>query len=566
MNKIVFDDWLAVSTDGFASMNAGREPAHLVKELVQNSAGRPRRGRRRHGRAGVPAGPAAERGRHHLPRRRLRDADPGGHPHCFYTSKTDNHQRGRMGRGFKEMLCLATAASVESGGRTITFATEDGRRITRLAADEPAEDEPGTVVRMEMPGVRAVIPGLEAYFRRLLPPAGVVRVNGRIIAPRPAAHRVESALPTELFDAGRWVRPPRRTAVVLVPTEAGEEPFVYELGIPVLSGGSGRRHADVRQRVPMNPCRDAVASGYLQRLHRACLPVLLAEMSGEQVRQDWVGTAVAQGGRRAAAGGDPPRVPGDNLARSVPPMGVRQYDEDVREIGVAVIDTRQTSGGFRQILQRDRRPPGRPSTAVTGTRWPPPRAASTSRGRSLGRRRGNGPAKADRGGRRQGACAAGDGLRPLVLPAAARRLRRRHGGRRRRAGDDTVCSVTIAPLRRWTRLRSCGRAGRADAGDRHPVALVPPAGGGEPRPTFTRPPTTSTPTTAATSTWKVDVGRPGRLGVTRPWRGSTSAGIPPARCARSPGGADASRTARRDYPVTSMGPSMTLDSATFGGK
>jgi hypothetical protein len=30
-------DWLAVSTDGFASMNAGRDPTHLTKELVQNA-------------------------------------------------------------------------------------------------------------------------------------------------------------------------------------------------------------------------------------------------------------------------------------------------------------------------------------------------------------------------------------------------------------------------------------------------------------------------------------------------------------------------------------------------
>ncbi len=36
-SDIIMDDWLAVSTDGFASMNAGRDPAHLVKELVQNS-------------------------------------------------------------------------------------------------------------------------------------------------------------------------------------------------------------------------------------------------------------------------------------------------------------------------------------------------------------------------------------------------------------------------------------------------------------------------------------------------------------------------------------------------
>src|SRR6185369_11612720 len=32
-------------------------------------------------------------------------------------------------------------------------------------------------------------------------------------------------------------------------------------------------------------------------------------------------------------------------------MGVRQFDEDARDIGKSVIDTRQTSGGFRQILQ-----------------------------------------------------------------------------------------------------------------------------------------------------------------------------------------------------------------------
>jgi signal transduction histidine kinase len=34
---IVLEGWLAVSTEGFAAMNAGRDPAHLVKELVQNA-------------------------------------------------------------------------------------------------------------------------------------------------------------------------------------------------------------------------------------------------------------------------------------------------------------------------------------------------------------------------------------------------------------------------------------------------------------------------------------------------------------------------------------------------
>ena len=29
--------WLAISTEGFAAMNAARPPEHLVKELMQNS-------------------------------------------------------------------------------------------------------------------------------------------------------------------------------------------------------------------------------------------------------------------------------------------------------------------------------------------------------------------------------------------------------------------------------------------------------------------------------------------------------------------------------------------------
>lgn len=43
----------------------------------------------------------------------------------FYTTKKDSvTRRGRMGRGFKELLSIATWARVESNGQTLTF--EDG--------------------------------------------------------------------------------------------------------------------------------------------------------------------------------------------------------------------------------------------------------------------------------------------------------------------------------------------------------------------------------------------------------------------------------------------------------
>ena len=81
---------------------------------------------------------------------------------------------------------------------------------------------------------------------------------------------------------------------------------------------------------------------------------------------DWVGNAVPlcdeQTQKKVIEQGF-----GDNIVRSVPPMGVRQFDEDAREIGKVVIDTRQTSGGFRKILQehvpttRESRNPAQPA-------------------------------------------------------------------------------------------------------------------------------------------------------------------------------------------------------------
>lgn len=349
-NPSVIDDWLAVSTEGFAAMNAGREPAHLVKELVQNALDA----------IGDRGGRIELTAEHRPGGLQITCRDNG----CgmgnladirtvFHTSKTDSHlQRGRMGRGFKEMLCLAQEATVTSGGQRIEFVIKDSRRITRQAEVGGNEAVSGTLVRMLMPWDTEVIAELDEYFRRLLVPQGVeLRVNGRTIEHREIAHRIEAKLPTELFDAGRWIRPVRTTVIELVKTAGGEEPTVYEMGIPICPvEWDVHYHANVQQRVPMNPCRDAVASGYLVKLHRSCLPLLLAEMNSEQVRADWVGSAVpqcAQDIQREVIR----RGFGDDIARSVPPMGVRQFDEDAREIGKTVIDTRQTSGGFRQILQ-----------------------------------------------------------------------------------------------------------------------------------------------------------------------------------------------------------------------
>jgi hypothetical protein len=118
----VTDSWLLVSTEGFKMQQADREPALLVKELLQNSLD--------------AAGPLIDfkieyDDAKHSVRVVCDDAGEGVEDfdkmRCvFWTSKTDsNLKRGRMERGFKEMLVVAHHALVESKGCVIEFSRDE---------------------------------------------------------------------------------------------------------------------------------------------------------------------------------------------------------------------------------------------------------------------------------------------------------------------------------------------------------------------------------------------------------------------------------------------------------
>ena len=343
--------WLAISTEGFAAMNAARPPEHLVKELVQNALDSLGNGDL--GLIQLRLGMKADRlvvecldngtGINNLADLRV----------VYLTHKTDSHlKRGRFGRGFKEALCVAETAQVVSGMQQLDFLMEGSSRITRTRS--LPERVKGTQVRMTMPWPADTIEQLDRYFAQFLVPHGIqFEVNGRKVSHRAVGHTISSNLITEIYDASSqsWKKPSRRTTLHLVPTADGEAPTIYEMGIPVAAlEWNLPYHCDVQQRVPMNPNRDAVASGYPLKLHVACLPTLLGEMDAVTVKEDWVG----QAGRRC----DPSvqqqiieRAFGSNIARSVPRMGARHFDEDARDLGLQVINTAQASGGFREMLR-----------------------------------------------------------------------------------------------------------------------------------------------------------------------------------------------------------------------
>ncbi len=343
--------WLSISTEGFASMNAARPPEHLIKELVQNSLDSfadEQSGRIRlsyfftNGKVEVVCEDNGS-GIDNLGDLRV----------VYLTNKTDSHlKRGRFGRGFKEALCIADQASVVSGSQRLEFLQENGERVCRQS--RRLLPFGGTKVKMSMPWAAEVCDQLDDYFKRFLVPYRIdLEVNGSVIAARPIAHEITTSLTTEIYDTTTqsWKKPNRKTTVQLVHAGPDETPTIFEMGIPVAPvEWTMGFHCDVQQRVPMNPNRDAVQSGYPLKLHTACLPTLLDSMQPETIKEDWVGTA----GRKCEEAVQRKIIDqafGTNIARSVPKMGERQFDEDARELGVVIVNTAQTSGGFREMLK-----------------------------------------------------------------------------------------------------------------------------------------------------------------------------------------------------------------------
>jgi hypothetical protein len=344
------DGWLQISTAGFASFNKARPPGHLVKELVQNAFDA----------IGDDLGRVAldyrtENGRFHVYCR-----DTGGGLAdldimrvVYLTMKTDSHlKRGRFGRGFKEILSVAEAAMVGSGSQMIHFLIRDGRHVTRK--QDLAQPMRGTSVTMIFDWPPATSAEFDAYFGRFLVPDNIeFLLNGKALARRAVRYAIDTQLTTEIYlpESQSWSKPRRKTRVELVEVAADEAPHIYEMGIPVAEAEwTVPFHANVLQRVPMNPNRDALASGYARRIHAACLPVLLPDLSAEAATADWVGAA----GAECEAGVQKEIVTkayGENAVRAVPSMGKRDFNDDAERAGATIVNTAQMSSGFREMAK-----------------------------------------------------------------------------------------------------------------------------------------------------------------------------------------------------------------------
>ena len=351
---VQLDDWLAVSTEGFAQRQLDRPPAHLVKELIQNALDATEG--LKEGLVRIVIKPETVK-RKTLCVIAVSDNghgidDPKDLRTLYSSGKEDSfHLRGRMGQGAKEILCLARYASVTSKRHHIDFTHEQGQRVTKIR--ELSKAYPGTLVTMGLPWDAKEIGAIEAYLHTLIPPAKrKIYVNSTLLAPRKATTSLQDLeLKTEVFENGRWARRIRTGTIDLLQTRAGEAPMIFEMGIPVCSIDWPQPfHINVHMRIPMNPRRDAVATGYMKDVYRQILPHLMDTLSAEELRNEWVSEAIED---------LPPetqknvitRAFGDKAVRSTPTMGRHDFDSDAREIGYTPIQTRLLPKGLRTAAE-----------------------------------------------------------------------------------------------------------------------------------------------------------------------------------------------------------------------
>lgn len=191
-------------------------------------------------------------------------------------------QRGRFNVGEKLLLAMAEMASVTSTTGCVVFGPA-GRTTSRRRTDR------GSVLHAHLRMTRAELDEALAFTRCLIPPSGIATfVNGEQLPSRTPLRSAERSLETEMRGPEGGFRYTVRTAPVsLYAPLPGEEPHLYEIGIPI-DQIACPWHVDVGQKIPLSLDRSSVRVGYARSVMTAVAEMMADAMAKEQARAAWV--------------------------------------------------------------------------------------------------------------------------------------------------------------------------------------------------------------------------------------------------------------------------------------
>lgn len=285
--------WFDVDQRGLAAVFARRPRAALIAELLQNAFDEPV----------TEVRVTLEKSGRNKARLTVEDDSPEGFrdlakAYVLYggSDKADDpHRRGRFCAGEKHFLSICDHATIVSTTGTLRFDGK-GRHYSKQARARGTRIEAVLELSAEERDESLEL------IRRMVAPRGVVlMLNGEPVPARvPFASKGSVRLLTETLGAAGWSRRYRDTEIDVYRAPAGQEGFLFELGIPVMPYG-GAYDVDVRQKVPLNLERDRVPPAFLRDLMGALLGLVVGELDPEAARAAWVETALSSPLADAAA-------------------------------------------------------------------------------------------------------------------------------------------------------------------------------------------------------------------------------------------------------------------------
>ena len=291
---MVQQGWFEIDSKGFAANQSLREPWTLVRELVSNAFDENITECHVEIAAAGDLGNGKKRGIWIT----VTDDGPGfDNPQDIFTlygdtrKKRDPDVRGRWNSGEKELLSNAREAIVQTKNCAVTFGRN--RKVNRKGIEK------GTVVRALMPWKKAEIPGIVEKLTMFIPPEGVT-YSISVLGPRGQTHTtierpkvltsIDATLPT-VIDSGNGLRPTKRKSKVLIFESSKGNGWLFELGIPIQSI-EAPYHVSVEQKVPLDPNRNMVATGYQKRIYALLLNAVHKEIGEEGISESWISEAL----------------------------------------------------------------------------------------------------------------------------------------------------------------------------------------------------------------------------------------------------------------------------------
>lgn len=328
--------WFEIAEEGWARLSAARPLGRLLLEAVQNA---------------FDADASSVSIEIESDRVVVEDDAPAGiaDQRLVYTlflsdKPRDPTRRGRMGRGLKELLAAADRAVVETIGTTVLFERE-GRRTEDNARTR------GTRIELWRPISEQERAAAIEVLRLSIPPRGTsLRIAGRLVRrPRSVLALADCELETVVIDEGIERAAMRPTRVAIYTPRRGEEPSLFEMGVPV-QPWNAPWHVDVAQRVPLGEGRDAAPERFVLALKATLLEAMVhSYLDRRDLRADWVQDVIARWPVK-------PRLLDAYVSKVFPRGsvlgGTSRANDRARQLGAHIVDARTISHGAWLALSR----------------------------------------------------------------------------------------------------------------------------------------------------------------------------------------------------------------------